>query len=105
MSIWGRGESASGTYFIKCIPFIFLGNTTYTESTDRIKLSADENDVKNSILTIENSLLEDRQFYNCTATNTAIRLGNQGYEVAVESVYVRVKGSCRIFASGNHYIA
>lgn len=67
-----------------------LGNTTYTESTDRIKLSEDEFNIKNAILTIDSAVLEDRTFYNCTATNDAVRYGKR--ELAEEFTYVRVKG-------------
>lgn len=69
------------------------GNATYSESTDHYILSADEKGIKNSILTIESAVLEDRNFYNCTGTNDAIEYGNVGYEVAVEATYVRVKGT------------
>lgn len=72
---------------------LFVGNKTYTESEGRVILSADDRGIKNSILTIESASLDDRQFYNCTGTNMAIQYGNAGYEIAVEEIYVRVKGS------------
>lgn len=71
----------------------FPGNMTYVESSDHIKLSADDQGIKNAVLTIESAVLEDREFYNCTGTNRAIKYGNAGYPVAVEATYVRVKGS------------
>lgn len=56
-------------------------------------LSAGEDGIKNTVLTIESATLDDRQFYNCTGTNIAVQYGNQGYNVAVEAIYVRVKGA------------
>lgn len=71
-----------------------LGNVTYTESSDRVQLSADELGIENAVLTIDAAVLDDRAFYNCTATNDAILYGNADYVVAMESTYVRVKGLC-----------
>lgn len=62
------------------------------QSTDRITLKEDENNIKNAILIIENAVLEDRSFYNCTAVNLATKYGNGNYEPALEFTYVRVKG-------------
>lgn len=56
-------------------------------------LKEDEFHIKNAILVIENAVLEDRQYYNCTATNRATKYGNAGYEAAQEYTYVRVKGN------------
>lgn len=70
-----------------------LGNRTYSESEDRVILSANEDGIRNTVLTIESAQLDDRQFYNCTGTNVAVRYGNANYDVAVEAIYVRVKGS------------
>lgn len=70
-----------------------VGNRTYDKSEDRVVLSADDRGIENSILTIESATLDDREFYNCTAVNDANLYGNFGYDIPVESIYVRVKGS------------
>jgi len=69
-----------------------IGNETYTESRGRIRLDEDERKIKNAVLYIENVVLEDRQTYNCTGTNDAIKFGNADYSEAQEYIYVRVKG-------------
>jgi len=69
-----------------------IGNETYEESRGRIRLEEDERKIKNAVLFIDNVVLEDRQTYNCTATNLAIKYGNANYEEANEYIYVRVKG-------------
>lgn len=68
-----------------------VGNQTFNESTGNIILEADWRGVKNSILIIESVAYADRQVYNCTATNAAIKYGNVGYQVAVESALVRIR--------------
>lgn len=70
-----------------------LGNETYEESRGRIVLTEDERNIKNAVLLIENVVLEDRQIYNCTGTNSAIKYGNANYSEAQEYIYVRVKGN------------
>lgn len=72
-----------------------LGNETYEESRGRITLAEDERKIKNAVLIIDTVILEDRQTYNCTGTNDAIKYGNAGYPEAQEYIYVRVKGENR----------
>jgi len=69
-----------------------IGNETYETSRGRIRLDEDDRKIKNSVLYIDNVVLEDRQTYNCTATNLAIKFGNANYSEAQEWIYVRVKG-------------
>lgn len=47
--------------------------------------------MKDAILIIENTVLSDRNMYNCTATNQAT--GHKRYEAAEAGAYVRVKGN------------
>lgn len=68
-----------------------VGNQTYNESTGNVILQEDWRGVKNSILIIESVVYADRKVYNCSATNLAVKYGNSGYEVAVESVLVRIR--------------
>lgn len=93
--VLGGASDLGRQRIIERIYSLRTGNTTYTESTDHYILSADEDGIKNAVLTIESAVMEDRNFYNCTGTNDAIRYGNSGYIVAVESTYVRVKGMSR----------
>lgn len=69
-----------------------IGNETYDSSRGRIRLGEDERNIKNAYLYIDEVQLDDRQMYNCTGTNIAIRLGNANYSEANEYIYVRVKG-------------
>lgn len=55
-------------------------------------MSADGNNTENAILTIEKAGLEDRNSYNCTATNPATAFNSTLYPAVVESTYIRVKG-------------
>ncbi|XP_037048833.1 neuroplastin-like [Bradysia coprophila] len=68
-----------------------VGNQTYNESAGNIILQEDWRGVKNSILVIESVAYADRQVYNCTATNMAVKYGNSGYEIAVETTLVRIR--------------
>lgn len=68
-----------------------VGNQTYNESSGNIILQEDWRGINNSILIIESVTYSDRMIYNCSATNMAIKFGNAGYEVAVESTLVRIR--------------
>lgn len=59
-----------------------------------ITLKKDSDNVEDAILVIEHAVLEDRNFYNCTARNKATELGK--YEQAEDGSYVRVKGMLNI---------
>lgn len=61
----------------------------YEQSTDRIKLSEDENGVPNAILTIDPVSLDDRGDYKCHGTNPAIKWKSEFIE---KLTFVRVKG-------------
>lgn len=73
--------------------YSFVGTEEYTESKGRIQLTADERNIKNAVLFIDQAEIDDRKFYNCTGTNLAIRHGNANYTEAEEYIYVRVKGN------------
>lgn len=66
-----------------------IGNNETLDRT-RVTLKEDSDHVKDAILVIEHTVLEDRNMYNCTATNQAT--GHQKYEAAEQGSYVRVKG-------------
>lgn len=72
------------------ITWTIAGNTTINETSGRYTLKEDENGIKNSILTIENIVLDDRGDYKCTATNPATEYGNA--DPASDTTFVRVKG-------------
>lgn len=70
-----------------------IGDDNYTEKTEgRIKIEDDENGIKNAKLIIEQTVLEDRKYYNCSVTSDAILYGNAGYAPDSTHTYVRVKG-------------
>lgn len=75
----------------------YLGNTTINETSGRYTLKEDENGIKNSILTIENIVLDDRGDYKCTATNPATEYGNA--DPASDTTFVRVKGKLYSFSN------
>lgn len=60
-------------------------------------MKEDENGIKNSILTIENIVLDDRGDYKCTATNPATEYGNA--DPASDTTFVRVKGKLYSFSN------
>lgn len=66
------------------------GNDTFDR--ERIILKTDSDNVEDAILFINNTVLEDRKWYNCTATNLASELAPHLYKAAHEQSYVRVKG-------------
>lgn len=69
-----------------------IDEDNYTETEGRIVISDDENNIKNAVLIIEQTILEDRKHYNCSVTNDAIMYGNAGYSPDSTHTYVRVKG-------------
>lgn len=69
-----------------------IGDDNYTESDGRVILKEDENDIKNAILIIDQAVLEDRKWYNCSVTSDAVLLGNAGFAPDSTHTYVRVKG-------------
>jgi preprotein translocase subunit SecG len=66
-----------------------IGNNESFDRT-RVKLKKDADNVEDAILIIENTVLSDRNMYNCTATNQAT--GLKHYVPAEQGAYVRVKG-------------
>lgn len=56
-------------------------------------LKPDDDNIQDAILIIESAVLEDRQFYNCTAENWATKFNPTLYPPAQEHTYVRVKGN------------
>lgn len=60
-----------------------------------VTLKDDEDNVKDAILIIEHAVLEDRNWYNCTARNQATgfeyKPGHK-YQEDKEGTFVRVKG-------------
>lgn len=59
---------------------------------DRFSLHAFE-EVTNAMLVINETTLDDRGRYNCTAKNKATTSGDARYKVAERGCYVRVKGN------------
>lgn len=62
-----------------------------TLDRSRVTLKDDSDNVKDAILIIENTVLADRNVYNCSATNAAT--GYKDYQAAEQGAYVRVKGN------------
>ncbi|XP_017060423.2 basigin isoform X2 [Drosophila ficusphila] len=71
-----------------------FGNVTLTNSTDRYILKADEDNVPNAILTLDNVTLDDRGDYKCIGRNAANDYGVNGTNTApaIDVTTVRVKG-------------
>lgn len=70
--------------------YLFVGNLTINNSTDRFILKANDEKVQNALLTIENVSLDDRGEYKCIAQNAATEYADM--EAAKDVSYVRVKG-------------
>ncbi|GLV39748.1 Basigin [Carabus blaptoides fortunei] len=63
-----------------------VGNQTYNESRDRVRLEADtENNVPNAVLIVEDAVLSDRLKYTCIATSIYTNLSREA------TTQVRVK--------------
>lgn len=68
-------------------PFISweIGNETYTESRDRVKLLPDERNITNSILVIEEIEMTDRNEYTCIGSNEVPKTRDES------KAFVRIK--------------
>ncbi|XP_017068449.1 neuroplastin isoform X2 [Drosophila eugracilis] len=69
-----------------------FGNVTLTNATDRFVLKADDNNVQNAILTLDNVTLDDRGEYKCIGRNAANDYGDNSTAPASDFTNVRVKG-------------
>lgn len=74
--------------------YIFPNFAGGSEAFNRshVILKSDEDNHEDAILIIENAVLEDRDSYNCSATNPATHFNSTLYPPAQESTYIRVKG-------------
>lgn len=78
------------TFLIDWIDLIAGGTDAFNRS--HVILKPDEDNIEDAILVIEHAVLEDRESYNCTATNPATNFNSTIYPPATDSSYVRVKG-------------
>lgn len=72
--------------------FDLVAGGTDAFNRSHVTLKPDEDNIEDAILVIEHAVLEDRESYNCTATNPATNFNSTIYPPATDSSYVRVKG-------------
>jgi len=68
-----------------------VGNSTQFNKT-HVLFSPDSNNIENAILTIPHAEINDRNVYNCSATNLATQLSNGTYTSPEAGTFVRVRG-------------
>lgn len=80
--------------------FCFVGNQTYNETRDRVRLEPDtEYNVPNAVLIVEDAVLSDRLQYTCVATSIFTNLSRES------TTQVRVKGTMTFYTLCSSLVA